>query len=544
VETSPIRVLFVGTPIRVLLVEDDAEDYILTQKILNDNGRATFELTWVKSYEAAMEALRGSYDVCLVDYHLGAESGVTLIERAIAEGFCGPMILLTGVGDHDIDVEAMKAGAADYLVKDQVTPQLMERVIRHSMERKSAAATLRRSEEQLRQSQKMDAIGSLAGGVAHDFNNLLSVILSYSELLAAGLKSGDPMRADLLDINEAGLRAAELTRQLLAFSRQQILLPTVIDLNAIFSGMESMLRRVLGEDVELTWLPADALAKIMADHGQIEQVIMNLVVNARDAMPSGGRLSIETSNVCLTANDAAQHAGAKPGMHVKLVVGDTGVGMDKATQARVFEPFFTTKAPGKGTGLGLSTVFGIVQQSGGAIWADSQLGKGTTFTTYFPVTDNVASSTFVPPPAAEPYSLRGSETLLVVEDEERVRVLARTILRKYGYEVLEAGSGGDALIVSEQHQARIDLLLTDVVMPRISGPQLAARLLATRPDIKVLYMSGYFAGSTLQPDGHGTAAAFLQKPITPETLVRQVREALRAPYSAALDAAEQIKSGS
>jgi signal transduction histidine kinase len=536
-ESSAIRVLFVGAPIRVLLVEDDAEDYLLTQKVLNDNGRANFEITWVKSYDAAISELHAPYDVCLVDYHLGAESGLTLIEKAIAEGFCGPMILLTGAGDHDIDVEAMKVGAADYLVKDQITPQLMERVIRHSIERKNAAAALQRSEEQLRQSQKLDAIGGLAGGIAHDFNNLLSVILSYSELLAQGLKPGDPMRADLLDINEAGLRAAQLTRQLLAFSRQQILLPTVIDLNAVFAGMENMLRRMLGDDVELTWLPAPALGKIMADHGQIEQVIMNLVVNARDAMPKGGKLTVETASVLLTANDVARHPGTKPGRHVMFVVSDTGVGMDKATQARVFEPFFTTKEVGKGTGLGLSTVFGIVQQSGGAIWAHSELDNGTAFTIYFPVTDSLAAAPSVPPAAAELYSLRGSETLLVVEDEERVRVLARTILRKYGYEVIEAASGGDALIASEQHPARIDLLLTDVVMPRISGPQLAARLLATRPDMKVLYMSGYLDELTRQQDLHDSGAAFVQKPITPETLVRRVRETLRATRTATLDMA-------
>jgi two-component system, cell cycle sensor histidine kinase and response regulator CckA len=430
-----------------------------------------------------------------------------------------------------VDVEAMKAGAADYLVKDQVTPQLMERVIRHSMERKGAAAALRRSEAQLRQSQKMEAVGSLAGGIAHDFNNLLSVILSYSELLAHGLKVGDPMRADLLDINEAGLRAADLTRQLLAFSRQQVLQPKVVDLNVVFSGTENMLRRMLGEDVEFSWLPATALPMIMADPGQMEQIIMNLAVNARDAMPRGGRLTIATASVQLGAADAAEHPGVKAGPHVMLTVADTGVGMDDATRVRAFEPFFTTKPLGKGTGLGLSTVFGIVQQSGGAIWARSELGKGAVFTIYFPVTEASALPVSLPPAAPESYSLRGSETVLVVEDEERVRILTRTILRKYGYEVLEAQSGGDALIVCEQHPAAIDLLLTDVVLPRISGPQLAARLAATRPNMKVLYMSGY-TGAAAQQDVPGSVTPFLQKPITPEALVRRVREALRSTQSA------------
>jgi len=256
----------------------------------------------VRTYDAALAALKTPYDACLVDYRLGADSGLELIEKAIAAGYSGPMILLTGQGDHDLDVEAMKAGAADYLSKDQITPQLIERVIRHAIERKVATVALRRSEAQLRQAQKMEAIGSLAGGVAHDFNNLLSVILSYSELLGLELKQDDPMRADLEAINEAGLRAAALTQQLLAFSRQQVLQPMVIDLNEVFAGMEQMLRRVIGEDVELASLARQASCRVKVDHGQMEQVIMNLVVNARDAMPRGGKLTIETSEIFLDAS--------------------------------------------------------------------------------------------------------------------------------------------------------------------------------------------------------------------------------------------------
>jgi two-component system, cell cycle sensor histidine kinase and response regulator CckA len=515
--------------IRVLLAEDNHEDSLITIKLLHDSLRAVFDVKWVSTYEAALAALQTPFDVCLVDYRLGLESGVALIKQATVEGFRGPMILLTGLGDHDVDIEAMKVGAADYLVKGQITPQLMERVIRHSIERKTAETALRRSEEQLRQSQKMEAVGNLAGGLAHDFNNLLSVILSYSELLANDLKAGDPMRADLIDINDAGLRAADLTRQLLAFSRQQVLQPRIMNLNDVFVGMEKMLRRVIGEDVQLLNLADPEPCKIVADPGQMEQILMNLAVNARDAMPQGGTLTIETSTVMLSESDTTEHVGAKAGLNVMLVVSDTGVGMDQATLMRIFEPFFTTKAVGKGTGLGLSTVFGIVKQSGGAISACSAIGKGTSFTTYFPAADASATApSGFPPVLIEPHNLRGSETVLVVEDEERVRVLVRTILRKYGYQVLEARSGGDALMVCEQHPALIDLLLTDVVMPHISGTQLAARLLAVRPEMKVLFMSGYTGSLLVKQDMHGSGAAFLQKPITPDALGRGVREVLRS----------------
>jgi two-component system, cell cycle sensor histidine kinase and response regulator CckA len=514
--------------IRVLLVEDDEEDYLLTSRVLSKSSRSTFVLSWVRTYEAALNELQLRHDVWLVDYRLGTETGVALIERAIADGFRGPIILLTRRGGDDVDFEAIKAGAADYVLKDEITTGLLARVIRHAIERKAAEERLRQSEEQLRVSQRMEAVGSLAGGVAHDFNNLLSVILSYSQLLADGLESGDPKRVDLEAIREAGLRAADLTRQLLAFSRQQVLRPRIVDLNEICAGLARMLRRVIGENIEFVSLPAPGLLKIMVDPGQIEQAIMNLVINARDAMPQGGTLTLETANVVLDAKDTAEHADAKAGPHVMLTIRDTGVGMSAATQARMFEPFFTTKDVGQGTGLGLSSVFGIVRQSGGAIWANSNPGSGTIFKICFPV-DTLSGAAVSESLSQEPITervVRGSETILVAEDDERVRVMVCTVLRKCGYVVLEAPSGGDALIVCEQYKELIDLLLTDVVMPRMSGPQLAERLSASRPMMKVLYMSGYIGGASHQNGVHIADGEFLQKPITPEILTSRVREVL------------------
>jgi PAS domain S-box-containing protein len=386
-------------------------------------------------------------------------------------------------------------------------------------------------EAQVRQSSKMDAIGQLASGVAHDFNNLLSVVISYSELIAADLKEGDPMRADVDEIRSAGLRAVELTRHLLAFSRQQVLQPKIVDLAEIVGGLEKMLGRLIGEDVELAVVGPPPLGKILVDPGQMEQVIMNLAVNARDAMPQGGKLTIETAEVVLDEAYAAHHDGVKPGPHIMLAVSDTGVGMDKATQARMFEPFFTTKEAGKGTGLGLATVFGIVRQSGGTISVESESGRGTTFRVHFPAPDGavVAAGAAVAKPSAYGRTLRGCETILLVEDEERVRVLARTILRKYGYNVLEAQSAGDAFLMCEQHAATIDLLVTDVVMPRMSGRQLAERLLPLRCGMKVLYMSGYMDDAVVRHGVQDSTIAFLQKPFTPETLARKVREVLGSP---------------
>ena len=381
-------------------------------------------------------------------------------------------------------------------------------------------------EDQLHQAQKLEAIGSLAAGVAHDFNNVLSVILSYSELLALDLNEADPMRADLREIQTAGMLAVTLTRRLLAFGRQQVLQPKLLDLCQIVASMEVMLRRLVGEEVELVMTLAPECGKVLVDPGQIEQVVMNLVINARDAMPEGGKLSITAEETILGQEYATQHVGVTAGPHVLIAVTDTGVGMSEATQSRIFEPFFTTKDPGKGTGLGLATVFGIVKQSGGSIEVFSDLDRGTTFNIYLPMADRSAlvRSSFPPPPRGE--VLHGTETILLVEDDEQVRVLARTILARYGYNVLDAQSGGDALLLCEQYSSPIDLLVTDVVMRRMSGRELAERLLKERPQMKILYMSGYTDDAVVRHGVFYSRVAFIQKPITPELLARKVREAI------------------
>jgi len=382
-----------------------------------------------------------------------------------------------------------------------------------------------RLEEQLRQSQKMDAIGRLAGGIAHDFNNLLSVIIGYSAMVLADMTPGEPMRADLEEIRKAGNRAASLTRQLLTFSRQQVVQPQVLNLNDILSGVDQMLQRILGADIDLIALPAESLGNVLADPGSVEQVVMNLVVNARDAMPRGGQLTMETANVVLDDTYAREHIGVVPGPHVMLAVTDTGIGMDRATLSRIFEPFFTTKVQGKGTGLGLATVFGIVQQSRGSVWVYSEPGKGTTFKVYLPRVDAPAD---VLTEVASPTALRGTETILLVEDDDQLRALAVEILHKQGYHIIAARNAGEALLHSENHPGTIHLLLSDVVMPQMSGPELATRLGRTRPEMKVLVMSGYTDDSIVRHGVVEKCMAFLQKPITPDSLATKVRQVLES----------------
>jgi two-component system, cell cycle sensor histidine kinase and response regulator CckA len=391
-------------------------------------------------------------------------------------------------------------------------------------ERRRAEDALRRSEEQLRHAQKMEAVGRLAAGVAHDFNNMLSVILSHSSLMASDLSPSHPMHDDLEQIRLAAERAGALTHQLLAFSRQQVLRPRPLDLNGVVADMHKMLVRLIGEDVKLKMALCRELRRVSADPGQVEQVIMNLAVNARDAMPRGGTLTVETANVDLDAAYARLHVGVTPGRYVLLAVSDTGTGMTAETAARVFEPFFTTKDPGKGTGLGLSTVYGIVKQSGGHVWVYSELERGTTFKVYLPELTDVTATAPARPRSVAPAG--GGDTILLVEDEDLVRRAASDILRRKGYSVIEARSGAEALKICELRSEPIHLLLTDVVMPGMSGRELAERLIGRREGLRVLYMSGYTDDTVIHHGIFAEGTAFLQKPFTPDGLARKVREVL------------------
>ena len=381
-------------------------------------------------------------------------------------------------------------------------------------------------EQQLRQAQKMEAVGRLAGGIAHDFNNILTAITGHADLLLEDLGHHDPRRADVDEIRRSAERAAGLTRQLLAFSRQQVLQPKVVDLNALVLDMDKLLRRLIGEDVELATVLDPTLGRVTADPGQLEQVIVNLAVNARDAMPQGGKLTLETRNIDLDSSYTLEHSLVKPGPYVQLTVSDSGIGMDEETQAHAFEPFFTTKPRGQGTGLGLAMVYGTVKQSGGFIWVYSEPGRGATFKIYLPRVDAPVESAAPPAPVERPP--RGSETVLLAEDEPAVRAIARQALERQGYTVLAAPSGADALALAAQHGATIHLLLTDVVMPGMSGRDLADRLTAQRPGIRVLYISGYTDNAIVRHGMLEPGLAYLQKPFRPDALVRKVREVLDA----------------
>jgi two-component system cell cycle sensor histidine kinase/response regulator CckA len=509
--------------LRVLVVEDSEADTELLGLQLKRSGFDVV-LRRVETREGMAKALdEAAWDIILCDYNLPQFGALPALELAAARELDTPFIILSGVVSEETAVEAMRAGARDFVPKDKLVRlgPIIERELRES----AARAERRGVQEQLRHAQKMDAVGRLAGGVAHDFNNLLSVILTFSELRLRELPVGDPVREDLEEIRKAGERAAALTRQLLAFSRQQTVELQPVDLNDVVRNIDKMLRRLIGEHIDLVTVMADDLALAKADPGHLEQVLVNLAVNARDAMPAGGRLTIETANVVLDRAYGQTHLASHPGPHVMMAVSDTGVGMDRQIQERIFEPFFTTKAQGRGTGLGLSTVFGIVQQLGGSIWVYSEPGHGSTFKVYLPQTLDVAA----PHTEQGAQVHRGDETILLVEDEEQVRKVARGILQRSGYHVLEAAGASEALALCQGHAGAIELLLTDVVMPQMSGPKLAERVLEARPGIKVLYMSGY-TDETITPHGVSIARhAFVQKPLTPDMLSRKVREVLTRP---------------
>jgi PAS domain S-box-containing protein len=649
--------------VRVLLVDDDEDDYIITRGLVSKIGNPPYQLDWVDNYDAALAAIqRREHDVCLLDYRLGARTGLELLHESQSLIGRPPMILLTGQGGHDIDLEATKAGAADYLIKGQLDADKLERAIRYAIEGQRAKERLRRDrdlisrimetspvgivvadrtgkitfanhqaeevlgltkdgiaqgtfnvldwhatdlegnpmvgqssplkqvlesgqgvhdvhhaidpnkragvertkgrrtlfstnatplfdaagridgmvvtvediterltlEAQLRQSQKMESVGQLAAGVAHDINNILTVIQGHAGLLLNSTPPNADSVRSLKQISAASERAATFVRQLLTFSRKQIFRSKILDLNTVLQNLGNMLPRMLGEDVVLENRFQTNLPHIEADTGMIEQIVMNLAVNARDAMPKGGKLLITTSAAEIGAAYARQHPEARSGWFVCLAVTDTGCGMDHKVMQRLFEPFFTTKEVGKGTGLGLATIYGMVKQHMGWIEVQSEIGVGSTFKVFLPVAGEIRNVSAAPVVEPEPVQ-GGKETILVVEDETGLLELVRNVLQGYHYRVLAATSGVEALQVWEEHNGKVDLLLTDLIMPGgMTGNDLAARLRKQKPELKVIYTSGY-SSELAGKDSTQNDCVFIAKPYLPLQLAQAVRKCLDAP---------------
>jgi two-component system, cell cycle sensor histidine kinase and response regulator CckA len=508
-----------SAPLRVLLVWDSATEAERVTGALSAAGHAIESVCVDTARAMRVMLLASRFDLVISDWSLRDFSARAALAILAESGHAIPLIVVSEPIGEEKAVEAMRAGADDFVLATR-----LERLA-PAVERALVGRDARSSQEHVVQARKLEAVGRLAAGVAHDFSNLLSVIMSYTDLAIADLGRSDPLYGDLVEIRRAAQRATSLTGQLLAFGRRQIVQPHAIRLDHVLAGMEEMIRRLIGEDVELTVHGEAGLRLVKIDPGQIEQVVMNLVVNARDAMPHGGRLIVETGNVELDERDAAAIQAAA-GPHVMLAVTDSGSGIDSAIRGRIFEPFFTTKEKGKGTGLGLSTVLGIVQQSGGTLSVESTPGVGTVFRIYWSPVEGTGDDIAVVTTSVQPVDVRGCETILLVEDDVPLRALAHEILHRHGYHVLEATGAGDALLICEQHSAPIDLLLTDVVMPRIDGKQLADRLRPLRPDMRLLYMTGYTEDEMRNCGVLDSGALLLRKPITPAALARKVREAL------------------
>jgi two-component system, cell cycle sensor histidine kinase and response regulator CckA len=519
----------VKTPLRLLLVEDDPIDADLVVATLSEAGLACITRRVDTRSDFLTALSEGAFDLILADYSIPGFDGMTALSLARQQASDVPFLFVSATIGEELAIDAMHQGATDYVLKQRLGRLVpsVQRALRERderRERKKAEEALIQSEKQFRQAQKMEAVGRLAGGIAHDFNNLLTVIMGYSHVIAAELGREHPLHSKIEETQKAGERAAILVRQLLAFSRKQPLEPKNLNLNNVVANLESMLQRLIGADIRLaiTLDPSNALVR--ADQAQLEQVIMNLVVNARDAMTQGGTLTIDTAQIELAKSPLYHVDPLPPGPYVKLSVRDTGSGMDRATQAHIFEPFFTTKEEGKGSGLGLSTVFGIVTQSGGGIDVTSRVGHGTRFDIFFP---RVAAD------RQEALNLRasvqpsgGTETILLVEDDSSVRTLLRDALQKLGYRVIEAKHGLEACLLASQEIDRLDLLLTDMVMPGMGGRELAQHLITIKPDLRILFMSGFTDDIGILAGHEQGTSGFLQKPFTPELLARTVRKIL------------------
>jgi two-component system cell cycle sensor histidine kinase/response regulator CckA len=516
--------------LRVLFVEDSEDDAALLARHLERSGYEvdSFRVDTQESFASAVT--NAKWDVVISDHSMPLFSSLEALRILKDRGVDCPFIIVSGTISEDMAVAAMRAGAHDYVLKNNLAR------LGPAIDREIGEAELRRQareerearkaiELQLQQSQKMEAVGRLAGGIAHDFNNLLTAILGFAGLALDKLDhdSRTPVRFELEQVKQAAERAARFTKQLLAFSRHQVLAPRLMSPAESIDAMTPMLRQLLGEDVELTIIDR-ARGKVRVDPGQFEQVVMNLAVNARDAMPNGGTLRLGTARVDLSDTDAARLQVA-PGQYMVLAVSDSGMGMDDATRARIFEPFFTTKPPGKGTGLGLSTVYGILRQSGGAIEVESAVNKGTTFRVYLPVAQSQEETAHAPQPAPRPAGATGG-TVLVAEDEESVRVLIHTVLTNAGYQVTVAPSGSEAAALLDTLKPPLDLLITDVIMPGMIGPDLARLVLERFPETRVLYITGYATHSAVPAGFMRDDDALLEKPFLPEQLLAKVHERL------------------
>jgi two-component system cell cycle sensor histidine kinase/response regulator CckA len=510
--------------LHILHLEDDPDDAALVQSTLEAEG-IPCEITRVENHDDFVTALEhGGIDLILSDFSLPAFDGLSAAELVHARWPAIPLVFVSGTLGEERAIESLKRGATDYVLKGHLVR--LAPAVRRAMQEVEERAERRLLEAQYIEAQKMEVIGQLAGGVAHDFNNILAVIMGYSDLTMQKLGPGDEIiRGHMETIRSAAERAAGLTRQLLIFSRRQTVQQVVLDLNEVVVGLDKILRRLIDENIELTIVPGEHIGRIKADSGYVGQVLMNLVVNARDAMPDGGKLIIATSNATLDENYARTHTGAIPGDYVMFRVSDTGTGMTEDVKARLFEAFFTTKPKGKGTGLGLATCQTILQQSGGHISVCSELGQGTTFKIYFPRVElplDVAARVIRTGPLP-----RGTESLLVVEDEPSVRHLARSVLEAQGYQVLSASNGQDALHTVREHKGSpIRLVVTDVIMPQMGGKVMAEWLKTANPDLKILFTSGYTDEAISQHGVFETGVQFLPKPYTPATLVLKVREML------------------